>query len=91
MRHGPDRPNWAPLLIIRKGNIVSLRVLVELPLELVIVNWSGITWTCIWSYSICEPQGLSNLTPTRSRLFKLIGMDKANICGAAAATSICGG
>ena len=84
MRHGPDRPNWAPLLIIRKGNIVTLRVLVELPLELVLVTWSGITWTCIWSCSICEPQGLSNLTPTRSRLFKLIGMDKANICGAAA-------
>ena len=84
MRHGPDRPNWAPLLIIRKRHIVSLRVLVELPLELVVVNWSRITWTCIWSCSICEPQGLSNLTPTRSKLFKLIGMDKANMCGAAA-------
>ena len=77
-------PNWAPLLIVEKGNIVSLRVFVELPLELIRVTWSGITWTCIWSCSICEPQGLSNLTPTRSRLFKLIGMDKANICGAAA-------
>ena len=51
MRHGPDPPNWAPLLIIRKGNIITLRVLVELPLELVIVTWSGITWTCIWRYS----------------------------------------
>ena len=84
MRHGPDHPNWAPLLIIRKRNIVSLRVLVELPLELILVTWSEITWTCIWSYSICEPQGLSNLVPSRSKLFKLIGMDKANICGAAA-------
>ena len=36
----PITPNWAPLLIIRKRNIVSLRVLVELPLKLVIVNWS---------------------------------------------------
>ena len=71
-------------MIIGKGNIVSLRVLVELPLELVLVTWSEITWTCIWSYSIYEPQGLSNLAPSRSKLFKLIGMDKANICGAAA-------
>ena len=61
-----------------------LRVLVELPFELVLVTWSEITWTCIWSYSICEPQGLSNLAPSRSKLFKLIGMDKANICGSAA-------
>ena len=77
-------PNKAPLLIIRKRHVVTLRVLVELPLELVLVTWSGITWTCIWSCSICEPQGLSNLAPTRSKLFELIGMDKANICGAAA-------
>ena len=51
MRHGPDHPNWAPLLIIRKRNIVSLRVLVELPLELERVTWSGTIWTCIWCYS----------------------------------------
>ena len=69
----PITPNWAPLLIIGKGDVVTLRVFVELPLELVLVTWSGITWTCIWSYSICEPQGLSNLAPSRSRLFKLIG------------------
>ena len=61
-----------------------LRVLVELPLELVLVTWSEITWTCIWSYSIGEPQGLSNLAPSRSRLFKLLGRGKANISGAAA-------
>ena len=30
----PDRPNWAPLLIIRKRNIVTTKVLVELPLDL---------------------------------------------------------
>ena len=47
----PITPNRAPLLIVRKGNIVTLRVLVELPLELVLVTWSGITWTCIWIYS----------------------------------------
>ena len=44
----PITPNGAPLLIIRKRNIVSLRVLVELPLELKRVTWSGIIWTCIW-------------------------------------------
>ena len=46
MRHGPDRPNWAPLLIIRERHVVSLRVLVELPLELKRVTWSGIIGTC---------------------------------------------
>ena len=30
----PITPNWAPLLIIRERYVVSLRVLVELPLEL---------------------------------------------------------
>jgi hypothetical protein len=39
----PITPNWAPLLIIRKRHIVTLRVLVELPLEHVLVTWSGIT------------------------------------------------
>ena len=74
MRHGPEsNPNQAPLLIVRKRHVVSLRVFVRLPLELVLVTWSEITWTCIWNYSICEPQGLSNLAPSRSRLFKLIG------------------
>ena len=74
MRHGPDHPNWAPLLIIRKGNIITLRVLVELPLELKRVSWSGIIRPYIWFGSICEPRGLSNLAPSRSRLFKPIGM-----------------
>ena len=77
-------PNKAPLLIIRKRHVVTLRVLVELPLELVLVTWSGITWTCIWSYSVCEPQGLSNLAPSRSKLFKLIGRIRQYISGAAA-------
>ena len=70
----PITPNWAPLLIIGKGNVLSLRVFVKLPLELVRVSRSRIISPCIWSYSICEPQGLSNLAPSRSRLFELIGM-----------------
>ena len=70
----PFTPNWAPLLVIGKGNIVTLRVLVELPLELSSAppgaESSGPASGVI---VICEPQGLSNLAPSRSRLFKLIG------------------
>ena len=48
MRHGPDHPNWAPLLIIGKGNLVTLRVLIELPLELKRIIWNGVIRPCIW-------------------------------------------
>ena len=47
----PFTPNWAPLLIAGKGNIVSLRVFVELPLEFIRVSWSGIIRPCIWCNS----------------------------------------
>ena len=69
----PITPNWAPLLIIRERHVVSLRVLVELPLELGCVACTGIIGTCICFGRICESRGLSNLTPARSRLFKLMG------------------
>ena len=69
----PDRPNWAPLLIIRKRNIVMTKFLVELPLELGCITCTGIVGTCNYFGGICESRGLSNLTPARSRLFKLIG------------------
>ena len=87
----PITPNWAPLVIIGKGNVVSLRVFVKLPLELIRVSWSGFAWTCIWSYSIYEPQGLSNLAPSRSRLFKLIGRVRQKYVELQQATSIYGG
>ena len=70
---------------------MTLRVLVELPLELVLVTWSEITWTCIWSYSICEPPGLSNLAPLRSILFKIIGRVRQIYVELQQATSIYGG
>ena len=73
MRHGPDHPNWAPLLINRKRNKVTTKFLVELPLELGCVICTGIIGTCNCFGSICESRGLSNLTPARSRLFKLMG------------------
>ena len=57
----PDRPNWAPLLIIRKGNIVTTKVLVELPLKLGGITCTGILGTCNSFGSICESRGLSNL------------------------------
>ena len=77
MRHGPDRPNWAPLLIIRERHIVTTTFLVELPLEVDPIICTGIVGTCNYFGRICGSRGLSNLTPTRSRLFKLMGMDKA--------------
>ena len=46
----PFTPNWAPLLI-GKGDIVTLRVFVEVPLELIRVSWSGIIRPYIWCNS----------------------------------------
>ena len=42
-----DHPNWAPLLIVWKGNIVTSRILVELPLDFGSVPCTGIIGTCI--------------------------------------------
>ena len=47
--------------------------LVELPLELGCVICTGIVGTCNCFGRICESRGLSNLTPARSILLKLIG------------------
>ena len=47
--------------------------LVELPFEIDPINCTGIVGTCNCFGRICESRGLSNLTPARSRLFKLIG------------------
>ena len=63
------------LLIIRKRHIVTTTFLVELPLEIDAIVCTGIVGTCNCFGSICESRGLSNLTPARSRLFKLIGKD----------------
>ena len=58
-----------------KRNIVTTKVLVELPLEFGSITCTGILDTCNCFGSICESRGLNNLTPARSRLFKLIGKD----------------
>ena len=57
----PDRPNWAPLLIIRKRNVVTTKFLVELPLEFGSITCTGIIGTCNCFGSICESRGLRNL------------------------------
>ena len=46
MRHGPDYPNWAPLLIIRERHVVTTKVLVEFPLEFGSITCTGIIGTC---------------------------------------------
>ena len=61
-------------MIMRKRRIVTTTFLVELPLELGCVICTGIVGTCNW-FRICESRGLSNLTPARSRLFKLVGKE----------------
>ena len=57
----PDRPYWAPLLIIRKGNIVTAKVFVELPLKLSGITCISLVGTCNCFGSIYESRGLSNL------------------------------
>ena len=57
----PDRPNWAPLLIIRKRHVVTAKVLVELPLEFGSITCTSIISTCNYFGSIRESRGLSNL------------------------------
>ena len=55
--------------------MVTTKVLIKLPLQLSCAICDGILGTCICFGRICEPRGLSNLTPARSRLFKLVGKD----------------
>ena len=87
LHRSPNHRNWAPLLIIRKRHIVTTTFLVELPLELGCVICTGIVDTCNCFGRICESRGLSNPTPARSRLFKLIGQEVQR-GGAAAAKQI---
>ena len=68
-----DRPDWAPLLIIWKRYIITTKGLIKFPLQLSCAICASILGTCICFGRICESRGLSNLTPARSRLFKLIG------------------
>ena len=59
----------------QEKNNTTNKIFIGLPLELSCVTCTGIIGTCNCFGSICESRGLSNLTPTRSRLFKLKGKD----------------
>ena len=70
----PDRPDWAPLLINLKRNNRMNTIFIELLLKLSCVTCTGIIGTCNWFLEVIgESWGLGNLTPSRLRLFKLMG------------------
>ena len=76
MQQIPDRPNWAPLLNKWKRNNTKDKIFIELLLELGCIICTVQRHLQTGFGSICESRGLSNLTPSRSRLFKLIGREK---------------
>ena len=49
MQKIPDRPDWAPLLIKWKQNKTTIKIFIELPLELGCVTCTGIigTYNCL--------------------------------------------
>ena len=72
----PIDPNWAPLLINWKRNNIEDKIFIELLLELGCVICTVQRHLQAGFGSICESWGLSNLTPSRSKLFKLMGKGK---------------
>ena len=72
-QRSPIDPNWAPLLINWKRNNTKDKIFIELLLSLVASSARTHQHLQAGFGSICEPRGLSNLTPARSRLFKLMG------------------
>ena len=75
-QRSPIDPNWAPLLINWKRNNIKDKIFIELLLELGCIICTVPRHLQAGFRSICESRGLSNLTPSRSRLFKLIGKVK---------------
>ena len=73
MQQIPDHLEWAPLLINWKRNNTKDKIFIELLLELGCVICTVQRHLQAGFGSICESRGLSNLTPSRSRLFKLMG------------------
>ena len=76
LHRSPIDPNWAPLLINWKRNNITNMIFIELLLELGCVTCTVSSVPASGFEVICESQGLNNLTPSRSRLFKLIGRVK---------------
>ena len=78
-QRSPIDPNWAPLLINWKRDNIKNKIFIELLLELGCVTCTISSTLQAGFGSISESRGLSNLTPSRSRLFKLIGMVKGYV------------
>ena len=77
MRQGPDRPQLGSTTDQLKRNNTKDKIFIELLLELGCVICTVQRHLQAGFGSICESRGLSNLTPSRSRLFKLMG--KVNV------------
>ena len=69
-------PNWAPLLNNWKWNNTKDKIFNKLLLSWVASSARTHRHLQAGFGSICESRGLSNLAPSRSRLFKLMGKVK---------------
>ena len=72
----PDRPQLGSTTDQLERNNTKDKIFIELLLSLVASPAQTHRHLQTGFGSICEPQGLSNLAPSRSRLFKLIGRVK---------------
>ena len=72
----PDRPQLGSTTDQLERNNIKDKIFIELLLELGCVICTVQRHLQAGFGSICESRGLSNLTPSRSRLFKLIGRVK---------------
>ena len=72
----PDRPQLGSTTDQLERNNIKDKIFNELLLELGCIICTDSTTPASWFGSICESRGLSNLTPSRSRLFKLMGKVK---------------
>src|SRR3954468_24459926 len=68
-----DRPQLGSTTDRLERNNTKDKIFIELLLELGCVTCTVSSAPANWFGSICESRGLSNLTPARSRLFKLKG------------------
>ena len=76
LHRSPIDPNWAPLLINWKWINTKDKIFIKLLLSLVASSARTHQHLQAGFGSICESRGLSNLAPSRSRLFKLMGKVK---------------
>ena len=72
----PDRPQLGSTTDQLERNNTKDKIFIELLLSLVASSARSHRHLQAGFGSICEPRGLSNLAPSRSRLFKLMGKIK---------------